>query len=106
MTKNGRALSEGCYAVIAPDGAVFIESSEIRALRKAVSIGADVRFVKWGHAVSDVDDSPAEPAPRKPRASKAQPATPEPTPEDIVVEVKAENAAAAAAAIDPVDPTY
>jgi hypothetical protein len=52
-TKTGRALSEGCYMILAPSGDATPESSEIRALRKAVASGGTVEFVKWGQSIGE-----------------------------------------------------
>jgi predicted amidohydrolase len=53
VTKSGRALSEGCYMILAPSGDATPESSEIRALRKAVASGGTVEFVKWGQSIGE-----------------------------------------------------
>ena len=84
MVKNGRALSEGAYVIVAPNGDHVIESSEIRALRQAVAIGGSVKFVKWGHSVeatkTEAFDKLAE---RKPRAKKEETQV-EPLPAPVV----------------------
>jgi peptide subunit release factor RF-3 len=72
-----RSVANGCYAITAPNGVVYLESSEIRALRKAVAVGGTNEFVKWGSAVGDAGvaeftDEPAQAEP-KPRAKKAEP---------------------------------
>jgi hypothetical protein len=93
--QTGRALAEGCYMIIPPTGDVIPESSEIRALRKAVATGADVQFVKWGQSVDEAvaasKDAPTEREPKaepKPRAKKAEPkdtpaVQPEPEPGEV-----------------------
>jgi hypothetical protein len=98
MAKNtGRALSEGCYMILSPSGDATPESSEIRALRKAVAISGAVVFVKWGQSVDEAvtaakDEPEAEPKPRATR-KKAEPKA------DLPPEVKA----AVLAAVSPVD---
>jgi hypothetical protein len=75
--KAGRALAEGCYVILSPSSDATPESSEIRALRKAVAIGGNVVFVKWGQSVDEAvaasKDAPEVEA--KPRATrkKAEP---------------------------------
>jgi hypothetical protein len=43
-----RKLNKGCWVVKAADGTIYNESSEIKALRKAVSTAGTIEFVEWG----------------------------------------------------------
>lgn len=43
-----RKSNKGCWIIKAPDRRIFIENSEIRALRKAVAMSATVTFSEWG----------------------------------------------------------
>jgi hypothetical protein len=93
---KGRALAEGCYMIIDPDGTTTPESSEIRALRMAVSTGAKVKFVKWGQAVNQGVD-PSNPVAVKPKATtkKAEPKSEPITEEAEYDEYEADKAAEA-----------
>jgi hypothetical protein len=51
---------------------IIIESSEIRALRKAVEVGGIVKFVEWGKSVMKAETP--KPTTRKPRAAAPAPA--------------------------------
>lgn len=49
----GRKSTEGSWAILTPDNQIILENSELRALRKAVAMGAEVKFVPFGTAISD-----------------------------------------------------
>jgi hypothetical protein len=98
--QTGRALSEGCYMVVPPNGDPIPESSEVRALRMAVATKGEMVFVKWGQSIdaataaSKDEPTQAEPKARAAR-KKAEPAEtpavqPEPVPAAIPEPVPAD----------------
>jgi hypothetical protein len=66
--------NEGAWVVVTADGDVIIESSEIKALRAAVTNGGAAKFVKYGQSVNAPDSEPT------PTTKKAAPKTAPPVP--------------------------
>lgn len=59
----GRKANDGIYMVSGPDEVLTPFRSELAALREAVRLGGDCKFVKWGQPIHEADSIGDAPRP-------------------------------------------